>query len=304
MPSKRTENQAKGAGEKLAVREDPFASVMHFGRHAARTGLVVGFAIALISHGAFAGRALASPLDMRKWADGARDEIRDFLWSTYDIEVAKPEEPAPREVEEEKNEPEEEENEPTEVAPAPTAPIAPAAQPPAAAQAGKILTAPEDPDEPVDLTGDGFVTGNGDEYVGGVTAAAGTGSAVTYNKAAAATGTPGGTGTGPAPPPPPPKPKGPDRSRAATISRGSGWSSCPFPAEADTDQVDYAVVTLVVTVRPNGTPRSVRVLSDPGHGFGRAARLCALSKRYTHALDQDGKPIVGTTPPIRVTFTR
>jgi len=45
-------------------------------------------------------------------------------------------------------------------------------------------------------------------------------------------------------------------------------------------------------------------VSEPGHGFGRAARMCALTKRYTPALDRDGNPVVGTTPPINVTFTR
>ena len=240
---------------------------------------------------------------MRMWVEQAREEIHDFLWATYDIEVVKPPAPEPEKEEEEKDEPEEKEEEP---APAPLPPenTAPPPPPPPAAQAGKILSAPEDPDEPLDMTGDGFVTGDGDEFVGGVTAAAGTGSVATYNPAASPTGKPGGTGTATKAPPPPPKPKGPDRSRSATIAGGTSWSSCPFPPEADVDQVDYAVVTLVITVRPDGTPRSVRVLNDPGHGFGRAARLCALSKRYTSALNRDGKAIVGTTPPIRVTFTR
>ncbi|HPB98387.1 MAG TPA: energy transducer TonB, partial [Polyangiaceae bacterium] len=105
-------------------------------------------------------------------------------------------------------------------------------------------------------------------------------------------------------PPAPSQLSGPDCSRGATIAQGTNWSSCPFPPEADVDQVDYAVVTLVVTVRADGTARSVQVVSDPGHGFGRAARMCALSKRYQPAWDRDGNAIMATTPPIRVTFTR
>jgi len=283
-------------------RGDPLAAVLQFGSRATRTGLIVGIAVATISHGAFGGRALSSPVDMRNWAQDARKQVHEFLWTTYDVDVIKPPPPAPEE--EKKEEPDKPDEPEPEPAPTPKAAPEPAAPPPPAAEAGKVLTAPEDPNEPVDLTGNGFVTGNGDAYVGGVTAAAGTGTTATYNPAASPTGKPGGTGTSNKPPPPPPKAEGPDRSRAATIAPGSSWSSCPFPAEADVDQVDYAVVMLIVSVRPDGTPRSVKVVSDPGHGFGRAARLCALSKRYTTALDRDGNPMVGTTPPIRVTFTR
>jgi protein TonB len=48
----------------------------------------------------------------------------------------------------------------------------------------------------------------------------------------------------------------------------------------------------------------VKVVSDPGHGFGRAARMCALGRRYTPGNDRAGQPITGTTPPIKVRFTR
>lgn len=281
-------------------RGDPLAAVMQFGSRATRTGLIVGIAVATISHGAFGGRALSSPVDMRMWAEDARAQVHEFLWTTYDVDVIKPPPPAPEEKKEEPEKPDEPEPEPAPKLAAPE----PAAPPPPAAEAGKVLTAPEDPNDPVDLTGNGFVTGNGESYVGGVTAAAGTGTAATYNPAATPTGKPGGTGTSNQPPPPPPKPDGPNLARAATVASGSNWSSCPFPPEADVDQVDYAVVTLVVSVRPDGTPRSVKVVSDPGHGFGRSARQCALSKRYTAALDREGRAIVGTTPPIRVTFTR
>jgi protein TonB len=286
----------------VADRGDPLGAVMDFGRRATRTGLIVGFTVATATHGVFGGQALAAPTEMRLWAERAQKDIHDFLWSNYDIEVVKPP-PAPEPEEKKEEETKDDEEKPVPRAPE-AAPAEPPSPPPPAAQAGKLLTAPEEPDAPVDLTGDGFVTGNADSFVGGVTAAAGTGTSATYNPAASPTGKPGGTGTSNKPPPPPPKPTGPDRSRAATIASGANWSSCPFPSEADVDQVDYAVVTLVVTVRPDGTPRSVQVVSDPGHGFGRAARMCALSKRYTPAWDHDGNAIMGTTPPIRVTFTR
>ncbi len=294
--------RARSARRIVPDRGDPFAAVMDFGRRATRTGLIVGFTAATATHGVFGGQALAAPTAMRLWAERAQKDIHDFLWSTYDIEVVKPP-PAPEPEEKKEEEPKDEEEKPEPRVPE-AAPAEPPPPPPPAAQAGKLLTAPEEPDAPVDLTGDGFVTGNADSFVGGVTAAAGTGTTATYNPAASPTGKPGGTGTSSKAPPPAPKPTGPDRSRAATIASGANWSSCPFPSEADVDQVDYAVVTLVVTVRPDGTPRSVQVVSDPGHGFGRAARMCALSKRYTPAWDRDGNAIMGTTPPIRVTFTR
>jgi len=217
--------------------------------------------------------------------------------------VAKPEAPPPsKEKEEEKKE------EPEAVPVAVTREAAARqvdtteAPAPAAAKAGAVLTAPTEPGAPVDFTGEGFVTGTGDSYVGGVTAAAGTATAATYNKNAVAGGSPTGTGSGPALPPPP-KPPGPDQSRSASVAGGTEWN-CPFPPEADVDQVDFALVTIMVTVREDGTARSVKVVNDPGHGFGRAARICALSQKYSFALDRDGNPSVGSTPPITVRFTR
>ena len=61
---------------------------------------------------------------------------------------------------------------------------------------------------------------------------------------------------------------------------------------------------VVVTVRPDGSPQSVKVVSDPGNGFGRAARTCALGRRYQTGLDRAGQPTTAATPPIRVKFTR
>jgi protein TonB len=68
---------------------------------------------------------------------------------------------------------------------------------------------------------------------------------------------------------------------------------CPFPPEADTAQVDEALVTLDITVRPDGTPAAVRIVSDPGNGFGRMAYQCAMRQRFVTALDPDGNSIQG-----------
>jgi protein TonB len=164
--------------------------------------------------------------------------------------------------------------------------------PPAPAQAGKVLTAEPDPNEPVDLTGNTIVTGNADSYAGGTTTANGT-SATAVRAAASPTGVPGGTGA----PAPAPAPAGPDRSHAAVLGGGREWNA-PFPPEADAAQIDDARVELRVEIRADGTAGAVTVLRDPGYGFGREARTYALRIRHTPALDRDGGAIAST---IRVT---
>jgi hypothetical protein len=48
---------------------------------------------------------------------------------------------------------------------------------------------------------------------------------------------------------------------------------------------------------------SVAVVSDPGHGFGAAAQLCARQKRFLPALDRAGTPIVASVV-VNVRFMR
>jgi outer membrane biosynthesis protein TonB len=150
------------------------------------------------------------------------------------------------------------------------------APPPAAAQAGQALTAAE---EVVDF-GDSFVAGKGESFAGGVTEAGGTAKNAVYDSRARAGGVEGGTGTdllG-------------DRSRAPRLAGGNEWEECPFPPEADDAGVDHAVVTLRVEVGADGTVASVRATSDPGHGFAREARRCAMSERWSAGLDRAGNP--------------
>jgi protein TonB len=171
--------------------------------------------------------------------------------------------------------------------------------PPAPAQAAKVLTQETKPDEPVDLTGNTFVTGNADQFAGGFTAGNGTNPNAVHSLPSP-TGVPGGTGTPQAAPPPPPP--GPDRSRAPSLGGGLQWS-CPFPPEADTAQIDDAFVSLQVDVSPDGSPTAARITADPGNGFGREARRCAMMKHYQSALDHDGNPIPGIWK-ARVHFSR
>lgn len=93
----------------------------------------------------------------------------------------------------------------------------------------------------------------------------------------------------------------PDRTRPARPKRSGSWD-CAFPAAVE--DIDDALVILVVTVTEAGSARGVSLVRDPGHGFGRAARECALAQGYEPALDEHGKAIVGTTSPIAVRFTR
>jgi protein TonB len=82
------------------------------------------------------------------------------------------------------------------------------------------------------------------------------------------------------------------------------WNDCGFPPEADMDGVDSTVVSLTVTVSTEGRPTAVTVLKDPGHGFGRLARQCALRKSFQTGQDRGGRPLTMTTPPFTVRFSR
>lgn len=165
--------------------------------------------------------------------------------------------------------------------------------PPSPAQAAKVLTREPDPNEPVDLTGDTIVTGNADTFAGGVTAGNGTSKVAVRTLATVDK------------PPPPAAIAQPavDLSRPARLAGGLTWNDCGFPPEADALQIDDASVTIEVEVNADGTKGAVRVLSDPGHGFGGLARSCALGKPFESALDRQGHSIASTKA-IRIHFSR
>lgn len=288
-----------------ADRRDPWGPVLSLGDRAVKLGALIGLLIGVATHGVAGARAMMALYDMGRAVDDMRLSIHEYLWTEYDIDL-KPEQKA---------EPEKPKDEPPPPPPAPDpepAPVMPKAadkpqdpydEKPAPVQAAKILTAPSDPNKIEDLTEKGIVSGeNTTGPLGGQSSAVGTSTVITHSPSADNTGKPGGTGTANAPPPPPP-PKN-DLSAPAGIVGGSSWSNCPFPDEADNDQIDFAQVTLIVTVRPDGSPQSVQVTGDPGHGFGRAARMCALARKYNAGKDVDGNPTTKSTPPIRVTFSR
>lgn len=159
--------------------------------------------------------------------------------------------------------------------------------PAAPAQAGRIAAAS---DAPLDFTGSAFVVGSGATYAGGTTTARGT-------SRTAATGAVAPNGKGDA--------QVSARSRAKPVSLDQASWNCPWPAEADARQVDQETVVIRVAVRADGRVDRVDVLDDPGFGFGRAARECALASRaFGPALDPGGAPVAALSPPIRVHFSR
>jgi protein TonB len=163
----------------------------------------------------------------------------------------------------------------------------------AVAQAAKILATDDDvPGAP------SIASGNADGPTYGMVAGAGTGSAPTFNPRAGLTAKPGVPGGAPSAPPPL------DRTRGAHVF-GGFTEDCDFPPEADTAGIDHAAVTVVVTVGPNAAAEVVEVVDDPGHGFGRAARSCVLTKlKFLPARDREGNLLRAKTPPTIVRFTR
>jgi protein TonB len=256
----------------------------------------VTVAAAIFLHVGVAAGATAAALfdEIFAWHRGIRDVV-DYRLSQYEVDLVKetPPPPPPPEPEPEKP-PEPETPKPLAKEPPPEAP------PPQPAEAAKVLTSDPTPnDGPVDLT-NSFVQGTGTEYKGGVTSSTGKSGPV-YNPAAANTGVVGGSGTGTAPPV---QPRKDDKSRVAGLLGSVDWNDCPFPGEADAEQIDQAFVMIQVKVKPDGSPENVTVVQDPGHGFGREARKCAMRKKYSPGLDPDGVVIPSTTKPFRVRFDR
>lgn len=93
-----------------------------------------------------------------------------------------------------------------------------------------------------------------------------------------------------------------EHSRPPRLYGGASWN-CPFPPEADVENVNQAVVTLLVSIDTRGAVRSADVHTDPGYGFGRAARRCALTKRWEPGLDVLGRPTSASLT-VKVRFQR
>ena len=272
---------------------DPLGPVWSLGEGAARVGAILGLLGALTLHGAAGAQAAANLYEMESFSVSVSQYVKNLLQLQIDIDSTPPPPPPP-----ETPPPPEPEPEKAPPPPPPQAANEPPPPPPAPAEAGKVLTSDPDPDAPVDLTGDGFVTGDG-EFRGGITASSGTAKSAVRDIKAQPGGAPAGTGTAPAP-----VAKAPEKDLSqAAMPMGTSWSDCGFPAEAQLDGVEFGVVKLVVTVTPEGRAKSVTILSDPGSGFGNHARQCAMRRTYKPALDKLGQAVVSSTPPFTVKFT-
>ena len=163
------------------------------------------------------------------------------------------------------------------------------APPPPPAEAGQILAADEGASQPLDFTGFDISTGNGTRYAGGITASSGTSSRAVRGpvvdrdaESRARAGT----------------------SRARAVGRPRQDWDCPWPREAEALSIDEQFVVIRAVVRADGSVSSADVVSDPGYGFGQIALTCAREQRFPPATDDAGRPILATSPPIRVRFTR
>jgi periplasmic protein TonB len=163
--------------------------------------------------------------------------------------------------------------------------------PPAPARAAQVLSQAPAPDL-LDF-GDTFVQGNATSYVGGISEATGTSARAVRDVRARKGGVEGGNGASRG---------GVDRSRPPSLAGGAQWD-CPFPEEADFAGIDSAAVTLQVRVSPTGQVESVMVVRDPGNGFGREARRCAMRKRWQPGLDPSGSATASLSV-VNVRFTR
>jgi protein TonB len=269
---------------------DPLSKVLSTGP---RLPASITACAAIFLHVGMAAGASAASLyeEIFTWQRGIRDVVA-YRLSQYEVDLVKETPPTPPPEPEKAPEPEPEKVVVKEKSPPPEAPPKPA-------EAAKVLAAEPTPNEPLDMR-DSFVTGSGSTYAGGQTSSDGTSQKPVYNPMAAHTGVVGGTGTGPGTAPP----RKEDKSRAPGLLGAVDWNDCPFPSEADAEQIDQAFVIIQVKVKPDGLPENVTVVQDPGHGFGREARKCAMRKKYSQGLDVDGNAIAGTTKPFRVRFER
>jgi len=253
-----------------------------------RWRLPVAVVLAVLLHGGVAFGGLVRLFELGDFARRVQAGMLQRVHANIQVALEPEPEPEPPPEEPKPEAPPELAPKPPPKAPTPKQPT-PTPEPPApaAAQAGRVLMAEPDPDEPVDLTGTTFVQGNADSYAGGVTASNGTAAHAVRAPTARAEGVPGGTGTAAA---------GPDRSRPPRPLK-ENWD-CPFPPGEE--RIDYAV-KMLVSISKQGKVLDARALGNPSPGYGRAAERCALSNGFSPALDRNGAD-AATTIQIVVNF--
>jgi protein TonB len=245
-----------------------------------RFQMLIAIAVSLAAHAAVLLWAVSSERSLESWSASLAARIHVELSREQVIEL--PKAPPP---------PVAQEPPPSHPPSAPKARVASRhpsepSRPPPPAQAGRVVAREPDPNAPADLTGETFVTGSATTYAGGVTSSTGTNPSAVLSRDVDPRGKPGQ----------------PDRSSPVSLEE-QDWR-CPWPREAEAEDISEQVALLRVVVRADGTVESASVLRDPGHGFGPAALACALRTRFSPSRDRDGRPIRSQSPPIRVRFTR
>lgn len=256
--------------------KDPLDRILDIGGKKAMRVMGGAIAMTLFFHGAAAARTALIHAEVISWTQHIDAVIDRKLHQEIDIETLTP--PSKKIVEEEKR-----------IEPVPVTHVE--QQQVAAAKAAQIISAKDDDNV---LNFDNvFTVGTSERYSGGATLSKGTNDKPPDTPKVAATGVANA---------PPPQILAVDLSRTATLA-GSGEWRCPFPPEADSDSVDEASAIIEVIVSATGKAQSANILQDPGHGFGREARSCAMRESYVPALDKAGNP-VASSKKFRVKFER
>ena len=77
-----------------------------------------------------------------------------------------------------------------------------------------------------------------------------------------------------------------------------------WPDEASDADTDQQTVTFRALVQADGSVEAVKILSDPGQGFGAAAQKCLIHTTFQPAKDRHGQATRAWSMAIRVHFVR
>jgi len=259
----------------LTPPKDPLDRIFDIGGKKAMRIMGGAFALTLFFHGVAAARTALIHAEVITWTQHV-EAVIDKKLHRQDVDI-ETDTPHKKIVEEEKR-----------IEPVPVTHME--QQPVAAAKAAQILAKSDDV---LDFSDNVFTVGNSERFSGGATLSKGTNDKPPDTPKVEEKGLQQA---------PPPQIVSVDLSRTATLA-GSGEWRCPFPPEADADSVDEASAIIEVVVGGSGKAQSANILQDPGHGFGREARSCAMRESYVPALDKAGNP-VASSKKFRVKFER
>jgi outer membrane biosynthesis protein TonB len=150
---------------------DPLERIFALGERATRIGVVFGLTGAVALHAAAGVKAARTLFDINEYAILVHEHVRATLRLEYNVELDEPPPPPPPEPEPPPPEPEPAPKLQAAAAPPPETAAPPPPEPPPPAEAANVLT---DPDAPLDLTGEGFVTGTAERFAGRITSRDGT----------------------------------------------------------------------------------------------------------------------------------